>query len=138
MSSSATRTELTYVVDTHALIWYLQGSSHLSPIAHSIFQAAERGETILCVSAISVAEMYYANKKYHWFEHFSEMYTRLKEKPHFLFVSFAADDIIDFDHDGRVPEMHDRIIAGLARRLRAPLLTSDSAIRANHVGVTLW
>lgn len=138
MSSSAMRIEPTYVVDTHALIWYLRGSSLLSPTAREIFQAAERGETILCLSSISVAELYYANKKFGWFPDFGATYTSAKQRPYFRFVSFAADDVLDFDIDGRVPEMHDRIIAGLARRLTAPLLISDSAIRAIHAGATIW
>jgi len=132
------RIDPTYVVDTHALIWYLQGSSLLSASAREIFQAAERGETLLCLSSISVAELYYANKKYGWFPNFGVTYTSLKQKPYFRFVPFAAEDVLDFEADGRVPEMHDRIIAGLARRLTAPLLTSDSTIRANHVGATIW
>ena len=138
MSSSPTRIKPTYVVDTHALIWYLRGSSLLSPTAREIFQAAERGETLLCVSSISVAELYYANKKFGWFPDFGATYTSVKQKPYFRFVSFAVEDVLDFELDGRVPEMHDRIIAGLARRLTAPLLTSDSTIRATHTGATIW
>lgn len=58
MSSSMTRDEPVYVVDTHALIWYLIGSKSLSDRARAIFLAAERGETRLHISAISIAEMY--------------------------------------------------------------------------------
>jgi PIN domain nuclease of toxin-antitoxin system len=52
-----------YIVDTHALIWYLTDDRKLGKQASAIFAAAERGETQLVVSAIVVAEMYYANKK---------------------------------------------------------------------------
>lgn len=43
----------------------------------------------------------------------------------------TPDNILDFDHDAAVLEMHDRIIAGLARRSNAPLITSDSQITAS-------
>lgn len=138
MSSLGTTIEAAYVVDTHALIWYLRGSDLLSATAYAIFRAAERGGTRLCISSISVAEMYYANRKYGWFPDFDAMYKSLKQKPYIRLVSFSADDVLDFDTDERVPEMHDRIIAGLSRRLAAPLITSDSTIRAVHVGTIIW
>ena len=57
--SSLEKIEPSYVVDTHALVWYLSGNKRLSPTARAIFEAAERGETLLIVSAIVVAEMYF-------------------------------------------------------------------------------
>ena len=53
MNSSATTIEPLYVVDTHALIWYLKGDRKLSPIGRNIFEAAKRHETRLIVSAIT-------------------------------------------------------------------------------------
>jgi PIN domain nuclease of toxin-antitoxin system len=53
-----------YVVDTHALIWYLVDALKLGAQAAEVFSEAERGKTRLIVSAIVVAEMYYANRKH--------------------------------------------------------------------------
>ncbi len=58
MSSPSAKIELLHVVDTHALIWYLQGNPRLGPQARAIFQAAERGQTRILISAIVLAEMY--------------------------------------------------------------------------------
>lgn len=58
MSSPATNLEPFYVVDTHALIWYLLNDKKLSSRAKAIFQAAEQNQTILIVSAIVMAELY--------------------------------------------------------------------------------
>jgi PIN domain nuclease of toxin-antitoxin system len=132
------RIEPVYVVDTHALIWYLTNDKKLGRQAAAVFAAAERGETRLVVSAIVVAEMYYANKKNKWFADFNATYRQLRAKSYFRFVHFKADHVLDFDNDATVPEMHDRIIAGLARRLNAPLLASDPQIIAADVVTIIW
>ena len=53
-----------YVVDTNALIWHLTNDRKLGTRARDIFNAAELGQTRLVVSAIVMAEMFYANKKF--------------------------------------------------------------------------
>lgn len=138
MSSSRMIIEPIYVLDTHALIWYLTNDEKLGKQAVEVFAAAERGETRLVVSAIVIAEMYYANKKNNWFADFKAIYQELKAKPYFRFVHFQTDHTLDFDQDVAVPEMHDRIIAGLARRLDAPLVTVDPQIMAAGLVSVLW
>lgn len=138
MSSSEMNIEPIYVVDTHALIWYLTNDSKLGKRAAAVFAAAERGETRLVISAIVVAEMYYANKKNNWFVDFNATYRQLRAKPYFRFIHFRADHVLDFDNDASVPEMHDRIIAGLARRIGAPLLASDAQISASKLVELVW
>lgn len=127
-----------YVVDTHALIWRLTASDKLSSQAAAVFDAAERGETILVISAIVVAELYYANQKWRLFPNFADTYADLKTKPYFEFIPLSADNVLDFERDSSVPEMHDRIIAGLARRLNAPLLTADQVIAQAQVAKVVW
>ena len=130
--------ESVYVIDTHTLIWYLTNDRKLSQLASDIFEAAERGETRLVISAIVLAEMYYANRKNKWFADFVSTCKQLKTKSYFRFVAVKPDHILDFDRDSDVPEMHDRIIAGLARRIRAPLLSSDPLIKAANIVNIVW
>ena len=126
------------MVDTNALIWYLTNHPRLSKQAESVFEAARRGEARLVVSAISVAEMFFADKKFGFFADFHAMYDALKARPEFEFVPFQADDVLDFEQDAAVPEMHDRIISGLARRLGVPVLTNDPLIIASGVVTVEW
>jgi PIN domain nuclease of toxin-antitoxin system len=126
------------VVDTNALIWYLTSDRKLGTQARQVFEAAERGETRLVLSAIAIAELYYANKKNGWFPDFQHMYQQLRSKPQFRLIPFTADQVADFDADSAVPEMHDRIIAGLARRLGAPLITADPLIASANVVQIVW
>lgn len=134
MSLTPTNPEPLYVVDTHALIWYLQNDKKLSVRAKALFEAAEQNQTMLIVSAIVLAELYYANGKFQWFPDFTVLYADLISKPYLRFVPLDHQHVLDFDRDYLVPEMHDRTIIGLARRLNAPLITTDPLItRANPV-----
>lgn len=138
MTTSPNLIESIYVVDTNALIWYLTVDKRLSKPASAIFEAAERGETRLYIAAIVVAELYYANKKWGYFDNFAATYNEMKTKPYFRFVPLIADEVLDFDKDTTVPEMHDRMIAELARRLDAPLLTSDTLITSAGIARIVW
>lgn len=127
-----------YVVDTNALIWYLMDDSKLGRQARAVFSAAERGETRLVISAIVMAELYYADKKFGLFADFKELFLRLQAAPHMRFLPLEAEQVLDFDRDKDVPEMHDRIIAGISRRLSAPLIASDPKIVEAGVAEIVW
>lgn len=127
-----------YVVDTNALIWYLMDDSKLGKQAGEVFSAAERGETRLVISAIVMAELYYADKKFSLFADFRTLFHRLQAAPYVRFLPFEADQVLDFDRNKAVPEMHDRIIAGISRRLNAPLIASDPKIIEAGVAKIVW
>lgn len=134
----STTLEPLYVLDTHALIWYLKADPKLSPLALSICQAAEQKQTTLVVSVISLAEMYYVHQKKPLFADFSLLYRQLKVRPYLVFEPLLADHVLDLQKDAAIPEMHDRIIGGLARRLNAPLLSNDLQIQAAQVVQVIW
>ena len=68
-----------YVVDTNALIWHLNDDRKLGKQARAIFAAAERGETRLVVSAVVIAEPYYADQKFGLFADFDAVFHRLRD-----------------------------------------------------------
>jgi hypothetical protein len=59
-----------YVLDTNGLIWYLRDDPRLGISASQVIEAAEHGETRIAISSIVMAEPYYANKKWGFFEDF--------------------------------------------------------------------
>jgi hypothetical protein len=63
---------------------------------------------------------------------------RLRSSRQFVLVAFRPDETMEFDVDRAVPEMHDRIIVGVARRLRVPLLTRDAQIVGSGLITTIW
>lgn len=55
-----------------------------------------------------------------------------------MFVPLEAEDAADFDADTAIPEMHDRIIVGVARRMQATLLTHDAMITLRAAIAVTW
>jgi hypothetical protein len=84
----------------------------LSSAASAVFEFARQGETQIVISAIVVAELYYVNKKWEAIKDFHKTYVELRKRPEFLFVPLKPDEVLDFDVDIPIPEMHDRIIVG--------------------------
>lgn len=138
MTNSTARIEVAHVVDTHALVWYLTKHERLSNHALAVFQAAERGETLLIVPAIVVAELYYVHQKTKAFENFERTFKKLEAAPHFVFTTFTPEQVLDFPDDHAVPGMHDRMIVGVARRLGIPVLTADTLIIAANLVEIVW
>jgi predicted nucleic acid-binding protein len=78
------------------------------------------------------------NKKLSGAIDFNKEMTALFQAGQFVFVPFTASDTLEFDADSAVGEMHDRIIAGVARRINATLLTRDTQITNSEVVATAW
>jgi len=138
LTSSLENVEPFYVPDTHALVWHLAAPKKLGDQALAVFRAAQQNDTRLIVSAIVVAEMFYLNKKHNYFADFAKVYSDLKNAPHIRLVPFDPDEVLDFTKNAAIPEIHDRIIAGLARRLNAPLITIDPQIISAGTVRVIW
>jgi predicted nucleic acid-binding protein len=127
-----------YIADTHALFWYLTGSPRLGQQAKRAFDEGVRGQAVIYVPAIVLAELYFLNEKAGRPLDFSAEYRRLQKSRQFVFVAFMPEDVLDFDVDAAVPEMHDRIIVGVARRMGADCLSLDREIVQSDLVTIVW
>ena len=127
-----------YVTDTHALYWYLIGSSRLGARAKEAFDEGVGGEAVIYIPVIVLAELYFLNEKVGRPLDFTFEYRQLVNSGQFVFVSLYPEDVLNFDEDTAVPEMHDRMIVGVARRLNAVCLTRDVAVIASEQVPTQW
>ena len=127
-----------YVSDTHSLFWYLINSTLLGKNASAAFDEAKNGLAFIYVPTIVFAELYYLNVKNKQIIDFPQDFQKIKQSGQFISIPFEADDVLDFDSDSAVKEMHDRIIVGVARRLSVPLLTKDQNITASGLVKIVW
>lgn len=127
-----------YVTDTHSLLWYLTTHTSLGKNATVAFEEAKNGLALIYIPAIVIAEIYYLNRKRNYIKDFPADFQRIKQSGQFILVPFEADDVLDFDKDSAVNEMHDRIIVGVARRLKAPILTVDRNIIMSGLVEIVW
>jgi PIN domain nuclease of toxin-antitoxin system len=126
------------VADTHALFWYLTAHPALGDNARAMLQAAEQGQGLVYIPSIVMAELYYLNVKLGQPLVFHQDYQRLAGAGQFRFVDFRATDVLQFDAFAAIPEMHDRIIVGVAYTLRLPILTRDQTISNSGLVQSIW
>jgi PIN domain nuclease of toxin-antitoxin system len=126
-----------YVVDTHQLFWYLTDDPKLSTAVESVLDDANDALSIVHVSVVVLAELYYLNKKLRYPIDFVDTFHELNASSGFVLTALEPLELLDLDTDSAVAEMHDRLIVGLARRLGATLLTVDSNILGSKVVRTL-
>jgi hypothetical protein len=62
----------------------------------------------------------------------------LQQSGQFVMVEFAPNDVLDFDQDAAVPEMHDRMIIGVAWRLGAACLSRDPLMANSGLVSIVW
>jgi PIN domain nuclease of toxin-antitoxin system len=127
-----------YVTDTHALFWYLTASPKLSPAARQAFREAEQGRAKILVPVIVLAELYFLNEKAGQPLDFPAEYQRMTTSGMLKFVPLEADLILLFPQLAAIPEMHDRMIAAVAYRAGAPLITKDDVLRQSGVVQIRW
>ena len=127
-----------YVADTHALYWYLTASPRLGSAAKAAFDEGAAGSALIHVPAIVLAELHFLNEKAGRPINFATEFQRLSAAGQFVFIPFMPDDVLDFDLDAAVEEMHDRMVVGAARRLSAICLSRDARIVAAATVPTQW
>lgn len=132
-----------FVVDTHALLWYLEGNRHLGARARSTLSAPE---SHLVVPIIVLAEadvvIAYGRTKIPSIAHLIE---KLLRDPRFEIFPLTLDIFRRSltPEAARVPELHDRLIAATALYLQdlgsdIALITRDEAIANAQLVPVIW
>ncbi|MDQ3042670.1 MAG: PIN domain-containing protein [Acidobacteriota bacterium] len=127
-----------YATDTHALFWYLTASPKLGVNAKTAFDEGAKGNAVIYIPTIVLAELFFLNEKLNQPLDFNREFERFEQSAQFEFVGFAPENVKDFSQDSAVPEMHDRMIVGVARRLGVPCLTCDKEIVASRLVKVVW
>ncbi len=127
-----------YVVDSHALLWFLTRNQKLSPVARQILKQAEIGEVMAFVPTIVLAELDNIVRKKNLGITIEEILDRIAQGDG---LEIAAFDLTVFQTVLRLPqnwEIHDRIIAATALYLEAKLITRDEVLRNADELETAW
>ena len=124
-----------YVADTHAWVYYLLD---MLPVkANYAFKQAERGEALIYVPTIVLAECVYLVERGRISLRYDELFSKLKVAGNFVVIPLTLEIVEEIT---RIPlgELHDRIIVATARLLGAVLITKDEEIRTSGIIETLW
>jgi PIN domain nuclease of toxin-antitoxin system len=127
-----------YVIDTHALFFYLSKSKELSIRTREICARFNQGDVTFVIPWIVIAELYWLIKKRSPEMGFNAEFQKLYDHPNTVFIGLDAQQILNLSRFEKVTEMHDRIIVGVAYKLNIPLITKDQNIIESGYVTTVW
>lgn len=130
------------VLDTHTLIWWINGPQKLSKKAREIINQEKHREGSILVSSISTLEIYrlVKNGKLQLINDTDSWLEKIESLPAVRFVpidnkvAITSINLPDFDHK----DPADRIIIATALQFGATLITSDERILKYKKVQTLW
>ena len=127
-----------FVVDTHALWWYLRSPERLTTAASAVFRLAETGNATIIVPAIAVAEFYFLSVKLGQPIPPFDLLAALDAVGGIELSDLGRAQLERLDRFPEIPEMHDRLIAAEAAALDAPVVTRDETLTASVQIETVW
>ena len=127
-----------FVVDTHALWWYLTTPERLSAAVSAVFRLVETGSATLIVPAIVVAELYYLSVKLRQPIAPSTLLDALASVGGIELTDLGRTQLERLDHIHEVPEMRDRLIAAEAMVRQAAVVTRDAVLSDSPQIETVW
>ena len=127
-----------YLVDSHALFWFLEYPSLLSPAADAVFRLAAAGGAVIVVPAIVVAELFSLTAKAELPILPSDLLSRINASREFAFSELGQDQLEAMGSIAGVTEMHDRLIAAEAVVRQAPVISRDKILRLSQVVDVIW
>ena len=127
-----------FVVDTHALWWYLRSPERLTPAASAVFRLAETGNATIVVPAIAIAEFYFLSAKLKQPVAPSNLMNALASVSGIEVSELGRAQLERLDRFPDITEMHDKLIAAEAAALGAPVITRDAMLLASPDVETIW
>jgi PIN domain nuclease of toxin-antitoxin system len=129
---------MNFVTDTHALLWWFTDNPKLSKTAAQIFSNCEKGESVIFIPSIVIAEaLSIFDKKRVSFD-FKKLFKKIKNSENFVLIALD-DPILEEMFDLKeISELHDKIIVSTSRYLNLPIITKDSMLQSLRAVYTVW
>lgn len=129
-----------YVLDAHALIWYLEGNSRLGGGARKVLDDAAAE---MIVPIIALCEIIHVISKGRVkIKSAKELLDQIGLDPRFE-IAPLSESVLNESLALQIPEMHDRLIVATALSEQKSghqisLVTCDASIKASDLVPTIW
>jgi PIN domain nuclease of toxin-antitoxin system len=129
---------MAFVTDTHALLWWFTNSPKISQPASEIFEKNEKGENVIFIPTIVVAEaLSIFDKKRISFD-FKRLFKKIIDSENYIIIPLDIPILQKLVELKDIPELHDKIIVSTAKYLNSPLITKDKFLRELPHLKTIW
>jgi predicted nucleic acid-binding protein len=127
-----------YVADAHALGWYFTDDPRLGQQASQIFDRSEKGECLILIPTVVLAELFHISRKKRIALDFAELLRKVEERGNFVVTELDLAVIKKLPDTHPLTELHDQLIVATALLYEAQVLTKDGAIRDSGLVGTVW
>ena len=110
----------------------------ISPKASEIFQKCEKGENIIFIPSIVIAEGLSIFEKKRVSFDFKKLFRKIYESDNFVLIPLDYSILQKMVDLKDIPELHDKIIVSTARYLNSPIVTKDRVLQNLPYIKTLW
>ena len=117
-----------YVIDTQALIKFLNGVTVINKEIDAILKKTDEGDNVIVVPAVVIFEVGYLHEKNRIPISVKDIENIISDSVNYMEEALTLDIIKSAFEITDIPELHDRLIAGTARYLDIPLITNDPVI----------
>jgi PIN domain nuclease of toxin-antitoxin system len=132
---------MTYVTDTHPLVFFASGNAaRMSRKCAQIFRRAEQQRDRVHIPIVCFFELaiLLERGRVKSLLSFNDWHDRVAQFPGLPIEPLVWEDIREARGLAGLVDPFDRLIAGTAVRLDAPLITGDERIRASSLVRTIW
>ncbi len=127
----------TLVIDTHALLWYMERNPRLSEGARSALNDIGQGICTGAIPTIVLAEVMFASEKRRTPLAFGDVFSQVRDSRNFV-ICALDERILSLMESMRGNDLHDRIIVATALALGGRLVTADRDIKESGVVDCIW
>ena len=127
-----------FVADTHALLWWFIDSPKISPTVSKIFENCEKGETIIYIPSIVLAEALSIFEKKRVSFDFRKLFKMMQGAENFRLIPLDFHILQKMLDLKEIIELHDKIIVSTAKFLRVPLITKDKMLHNISAVKAVW
>ena len=117
-----------YVIDTQALIKFLNGIKVINENIDLILKKTDEGEKIIIIPSVVMFEIGYLHEKKKIPISMVEVEKIINNSINYVEEKLSINIIKSAFEITDIPELHDKLIAGTARYLKLPLITNDPVI----------
>jgi PIN domain nuclease of toxin-antitoxin system len=128
---------MTYITDTHSLVWYFTNDQRLGKKAFKAFESTVQSGRIIVPTVVLAEIMFIANKG-RLLIGFTETVTTIETMANFEIAVLDLDVLKLAEKISASLEMHDKIIVATAMCYDGVLITKDEQITNSKVVKTVW
>ncbi len=124
---------MTFVADTHALVWHLMDERRLGRAARRAFRSADRGQALCYVPAVALVEIALLYEKGRLRTGPAQVAEALAAHDGYAILALDLEQALGFASLPAVRDPMDRLILTAARATSSRLLSADEALDGHGV-----